>query len=415
MRLALLFLFLSFCAQAQMQPVLFQVESDTIKQWSYFFGDEFNGEEINEELWYPYYPWGGLSLDAGIYAAKDMVEQSDGLIKLKIDTTSEWHSFPKWMLDELAIEQHGIEVRNENQVQLNYLISALWSKRQFRYGYFECRAMSPAGKGLWPGFWLYGGHPNDEIDFMEMKGEKKKHFHVDIHCPNDCDKVKTGWFGIEKNWGGWIKASEELTGKYVVYSGLWMPGKLIIYLNGEAVAEYKGDFGTNMNLIANLSVAQDKGPFSPGPDAKTVFPNEFIVDYMRVWKLNGPEGVRGRDSMEINQPERIENPLVSENKNSLSNARLKRRVRHIFNKKEFKMHLGYVSVIQSSAGNLFIEINGKFKKTASVSLLDSTGNVLSTVSLDHTQNNLDISGFKKGSYVLKLTYEDVSSMAEIAI
>lgn len=415
MRLGILFLFLSFCAQAQMQPVLFQVESDTIKQWSYFFGDEFNGEEINEELWYPYYPWGGLSLDAGIYASKDMVEQSNGLIKLKIDTTSEWHSFPKWMLDELAIEKHGIEVRNENQVQLNYLISALWSKRQFRYGYFECRAMSPAGKGLWPGFWLYGGLPNDEIDFMEMKGEKKKHFHVDVHCPTDCGKVKTGWLGIKKNWGGWIKASEELTGKYVVYSGLWMPGKLIIYLNGEAVAEYKGDFATNMNLIANISVAQDKGPFSPGPDAKTVFPSEFIVDYMRVWKLNNSNGIYRGDSVKLVQPERIENPFIDNSTDYLSKAKLKRPVRHIFNKKEFKMHLGYVSVIQSSTRNLFIEINGKFKNTASVSLLDLTGNILSTVSLDQTQNNLDISGFKKGSYVLKLSYEDISSMLEITL
>lgn len=415
MRLSILFLFLSFCAQAQMQPVLWQVESDTINQWSYFFGDEFNGEEINEELWYPYYPWGGLSLDAGIYAAKDMVEQSNGFVRLKIDTTSEWRSFPKWMLDEKAIEKHGVEVRNGNQVQLNYLISALWSKRQFRYGYFECRAMSPAGKGLWPGFWLYGGQPNDEVDFMEMKGEKKKHLHVDIHCPNDCDKVKTGWFGIEKNWGGWIKASEELTGKYVVYSGLWMPGKLVIYLNGEAVAEYLGDFATNMNLIANLSVAQDKGPFSPGPDAKTVFPSEFIVDYMRVWKLNSSSGIYRGDSVELVQPKRIENAIIDETTENLSKAKLRRPVRHIFNKKKFKSHLGYVSVIQSSTTNLLIEKNGKFKNPVSVSLQDSLRNVLTTVTLDKTQNNMDISGFKKGSYVLEISYEEISSIVEIKL
>ena len=76
------------------------------------------------------------------------------------------------------------------------------------------------------------------------------------------------WF--QKNWGGWIKATEQITDKYVVYSGLWTPGKLIIYLNGEAIAEYLGDFGTSMNLIANISVAQNKGLFPQG-QTKTLF------------------------------------------------------------------------------------------------------------------------------------------------
>ena len=91
-------------------------------------------------------------------------------------------------------------------------------------------------------------------------------------------RFEIGWGS--KNWGGWIKASEQITDKYVVYSGLWTPGKLIFYLNGEAIAEY-GGFCTSMNLIANISVAQNKGPFSPGPNKNTVFPNEFVIDYMR--------------------------------------------------------------------------------------------------------------------------------------
>ena len=257
MRILFVVLFLSSFLQGQIEPILWKVGEEELVRFGYFFGDEFNGDKINEDLWYPNYPWGGLSLDACIYASKEMVEPSNGFVKLHLDTTSEWRSFPKWMLDESAIEKYNVEVRNGNQVQLKHLISALWSKRQFKYGYFECRALAPSGKGLWPGFWLYGGNPNDEVDFMEMKGEKSNRFHVDIHCPDDCDKVRSGWFRIKKNWGGWIKASEQITDRYVVYSGLWTPGKLIMYLNGEAVAEYNGDFNTEMNLIANISVAQD--------------------------------------------------------------------------------------------------------------------------------------------------------------
>ena len=133
----------------------------------------------------------------------------------------------------------------------------------------------------------------------------------------------------------------------MVYSGLWTPGKLIFYLNGEAIAEYLGDFGTSMNLIANISVAQNKGPFSPGPDKNTVFPNEFVIDYMRVWKLEN-DPIFKEEEKDLVRPEYIENAIISKNSNSLSTAKLKRSVGYIFNKKDFKNHLGYVSAIQES-------------------------------------------------------------------
>jgi hypothetical protein len=40
-----------------------------------------------------------------------------------------------------------------------------------------------------------------------------------------------------------------------------------------------------MNLIANFSLAMDKGPFSPGPNAKTGFPAEYLIDYIRAWEI----------------------------------------------------------------------------------------------------------------------------------
>jgi hypothetical protein len=40
-----------------------------------------------------------------------------------------------------------------------------------------------------------------------------------------------------------------------------------------------------MNLIANFSLAMDKGPFSPGPNEKTGFPAEYLIDYIRAWEI----------------------------------------------------------------------------------------------------------------------------------
>jgi hypothetical protein len=197
----------------------------------------------------------------------------------------------------------------------------------------------------------------------------------------------------------------------VVYSGLWTPGKLIFYLNGEAIAEYLGDFGTSMNLIANISVAQKKGPFSPGPDKKTVFPNEFVIDYMRVWKLENDPIFREEESTVL--PDYIENAIIDKHSTVFSKARLRRPVRFIFNKKEFKKHLGYISAIQESRGRLLIEKNGKFDETPILSLYNSNNKLLKEIELAESQSLLDVSEFKKGKYILKLKSKSLESSSII--
>jgi hypothetical protein len=62
-----LFFFLTTSIHAQIEPVLWKVERDTVKQWYYYFGDEFNGEKVNEGIWHPNYPWGGLLADEGSF------------------------------------------------------------------------------------------------------------------------------------------------------------------------------------------------------------------------------------------------------------------------------------------------------------------------------------------------------------
>lgn len=412
MRFILLLLYSSLLT-AQVEPVLWKVEKDTIMEWSYFFGDEFNGDAVNESIWYPRYPWGGLLAEEGSYADPKMLSQSNGLLKLSADTTHEWRAFPKWILETGGATNGRVPIRNGNEVELRYLCSAVWSKQQFKYGYFEARCKSPSGRGLWPAFWLYGGSPNEEIDFMEMKGEKTKHFHVDVHCPNDCDKVKTGWFGIRKSWGAWIKTKDQITDEFVVYSGIWKPGEIKMYMNGQEVVTFKGDFNTQMNLIANLAIAQDGKAFGPGLDADTKLPNDYYVDYMRVWHpLNGfDENEKPTEAMEQRH---FEQP-IAHSKIAQRPIRAKKTKRFMRDKAMEKAHLGFVSMIPTDANELLFEKNGLFDVSPGIVLADFQKQILEKIDLNERQVYFSLRHLKKGIYYVRLQNGTHSDWVQLKI
>jgi len=263
--------------------LLLIIDADEVHQGNPSLYDDFNGSTLDQSRWYGYYPWGGLSLDAKTYTDPTLCNQRNGVLTLSVDTVSEWRTFPSWMVDASKIESDPTLMRN-GQVEIERLTSAAWSKRQFRYGYFEARCFLPEGKGYWPAFWLYGGNPNEEIDIMEAKGERKSSYHVDIHCPNRCDRIKQ--FGlIDKPFGHWVKTNQRLSTSWVTFSGLWTPEGVLFYFNDRLVAQHKATFNTAMNLIANFSLAMDNGPFSPGPNGKTGFPAAYLIDYIRAWEI----------------------------------------------------------------------------------------------------------------------------------
>ncbi|MFN6038680.1 MAG: family 16 glycosylhydrolase, partial [Bacteroidota bacterium] len=274
---------------SQINPVLLQLRTDTAIKWNYFFGDEFNKGDIDDEKWHRGYPWGGLFVIEDEWADPAFLKfNPNGILEFNADKSNELRKFPDWMIDSNQLKKHEKKLV-DGKYQLKYKGSAIWSKEPIKYGYFECRCKMPPGKGLWPAFWLYGGNPNDEIDFMELKGEKPNEIHIDVHCPDNCDKGYPGFMGIKKNWGAWAKVNSDLTKDWNIVSGIWMPGYVMFFLNGQVLACFKGDFKNSMNVIANLAIAVDNGPFGPGINDKTPLPAKMEVDYIRVWKV--PEDV----------------------------------------------------------------------------------------------------------------------------
>jgi beta-glucanase (GH16 family) len=195
------------------------------------------------------------------------------------------HYFPisKDEIDTAKFKRQNIVLREPNLYPFKFTGGLLWSNRQFQYGYFEIKFKAPPGKGTWPAFWLYGAHPNNEIDWFELKGEKPKELHVEIHCPDGCSNFRE-FLTYRKGWGHWIKTDGILNESYSILSGEWRPDAIRWYLNGELIATSKNPFRLAMNLIVGTGIAKDGEPFKPGPDAKTPFPNYFDVDYVRVYR-----------------------------------------------------------------------------------------------------------------------------------
>lgn len=158
------------------------------------------------------------------------------------------------------------------------------------YGKIEARIKFPKGRGLWPAFWLLGANKNDvewpgcgEIDVVENIGREPSMIHGTVHGP--------GYSG-----GRGITASVTLAGgrpfaeDFHVFAAEWSAGAIVFLLDGEEYSRVtpaslpKGAdwvFQHPFVLILNLAVG---GQWPGPPDSSTVFPQEMLVDYVRVWQ-----------------------------------------------------------------------------------------------------------------------------------
>lgn len=146
-----------------------------------------------------------------------------------------------------------------------------------RYGYFEMRARFPAGKGLWPAFWLA---PTDmswppEIDIVEMHGDRPRGLYMTLH---------------RRGRGGSDDASEfvvrvpDMSAAFHTYGMLWTPDYVAWYFDGRRVAFIHARIATRMYMLIDLAVG---GDWVGEPTAATHFPAAMEVDYVRAFELPG--------------------------------------------------------------------------------------------------------------------------------
>lgn len=158
-----------------------------------------------------------------------------------------------------------------------------------RFGRFEIRMKTPPGRGLWPAFWMYGENADGlwgEIDLVEVIGRYPDTVFHAAHGPGfTADKVSESWYlrnGI-------------VADDFHTYVLEWRPGQLVFAVDGidrvEVTPRSLPRGATwpfddiDVYMVLGVSVGS-QASWSGGVDARTPFPAEMLVDYVRVTELD---------------------------------------------------------------------------------------------------------------------------------
>jgi len=164
-------------------------------------------------------------------------------------------------------------------------------KGDWTYGRIDVRARLPLGRGLWPAIWMlpsenrYGTWAaSGEIDIVELVGHEPDRVHGTLHYGGEWpDNVYSG--------APFVLPSGTFADRFHTFTLVWEEGQMRWYVDGEhyqtqtewhsAGGPYPAPFDEPFHLLLNVAVGGDW----PGyPDARTVFPQSMVVDYVRVYR-----------------------------------------------------------------------------------------------------------------------------------
>jgi beta-glucanase (GH16 family) len=158
------------------------------------------------------------------------------------------------------------------------------------YGKFETRLRVPRGQGIWPAFWMLGqdistvGWPTcGEIDIMEHIGREPAIVHGTLHGP--------GYSGSQGIGAAFTHPSgRPFADDFHVYTIEWEAPAIRWYVDGtlyqtRTPADLPGGarwvFDHAFFMLLNVAVG---GNWPGNPDATTTFPQEMVVDWVRVYR-----------------------------------------------------------------------------------------------------------------------------------
>jgi beta-glucanase (GH16 family) len=165
------------------------------------------------------------------------------------------------------------------------------------FGRFEARIKIPFGQGIWPAFWMLGDNINTagwptcgEIDIMENIGREPSIVHGTFHGPG-----YSGANGVGAAYA--LSNGQKFADDFHTFAVEWEPNIMRFYVDGllyktrtpsDLPAGTSWVFDHPFFIILNVAVG---GSWPGNPDATTVFPQQMLVDYVRVYQRATPSNV----------------------------------------------------------------------------------------------------------------------------
>ena len=164
-------------------------------------------------------------------------------------------------------------------------------KQEFAFGRVDIRAKLPFGQGIWPALWMLGdkfatiGWPAcGEIDIMELIGHEPSTVHGTAHWGPEGSS-----FSINSGSSFTLSGTETFNDKFHVFSIIWSVDQIKWYVDDEEIHSITPantgalpyPFNDEFFFIFNVAVG---GNWPGYPDATTQFPQQMIVDYIRVFQ-----------------------------------------------------------------------------------------------------------------------------------
>jgi len=165
------------------------------------------------------------------------------------------------------------------------------NKGDWKYGRFEIRACLPYGQGIWPAIWLlptdniYGGWAaSGEIDIMELVGQEANTVHGTLHYggPYPENVYQGDSYILEQ--ATFHDAFHTFAMEWDTTSISWFVDDSLYQTQTQWYSknqDYPAPFDQQFHMILNVAVG---GNWPGDPDETTLFPQEMVVDYVRIFQ-----------------------------------------------------------------------------------------------------------------------------------
>jgi len=242
------------------------------------FEDNFDGVSLDLEKWEPMIGdgcsygicgWGNNELQ---YYKAENATVADGM---------------------LTITAKKERVQSKKYTSARLRTAGMPASGEFTHGRFDARIKVPGGQGMWSAFWMLPTEPDvgwpmsGEIDIMEITGADSKNTLGTIHYGEAYPNNQHTGAKLRKEPNTWAD-------DFHVYSVEWEPNELRWYVDDVHFSTLTPSDISNpafwtfdqyaFHMLLNLAVGGNLG----GPVDDNIFPQQMIVDYVRVYDYGQP-------------------------------------------------------------------------------------------------------------------------------